>query len=98
MPRFTTAPGGISCAARRAIPSLSNISGLRPRANGAILERVLVVGHLDNPLYEDPRQVNVVRVDVAQRHHLIDLRNRGSGGGGHDGAEVPCGAPEPQVA
>src|ERR1700704_5219096 len=72
--------------------------GLRPRACGLVLERVLVLGHVNDAMDIDAGQVDVVGIDRAVIDEAIAFNDRQLRGGCHHRVEVSRRLPESQIA
>src|SRR5437762_10057798 len=59
-----------------------------PGSRRPLLDSLLVILSLQNPLHVDPRRDDRVRVEVAELGQLLDLRNRQARRRRHYGVEV----------
>src|SRR5439155_26821978 len=60
-----------------------------PGSRRPLLDSLLVILSLENPLHVDPRRGDRVRVEGAELDQLLDLRNRQARRCRHYGVEVP---------
>src|SRR5262245_12283278 len=107
MPRLTYKPSCISLAARAAIcsrvqgiasdSSLNFDSRTRRRigaltlADGALLDVLDRVRHVYDPLDVNARRDDVIGIDVAGLHQLLDFGDSHLGGRGHRRIKIACG-------
>src|ERR1043165_7767739 len=71
---------------------------LAPLPDGALLDRLLVAGALEDPVHVDRRQVDLIGIDLADLDELLDLDDRHLAGLGAQRVEVARGLPEHEVA
>ena len=62
-----------------------------------MLDGVLVRAALDHPLNENPGEMNVVRVERANRQNLFDFGDGDPRGHRHQGVKVSAGTVKSQV-
>src|SRR5450631_476779 len=100
MPRFTYCPSPSSRATRAASCSRERVtSGSCPYGPALDpLGRSLVGGQRQDPLNEDPGQMDVVWIQLARLDEPLDLRDRHLTGHRGQRVEVACGLVEDQVA
>src|SRR5437899_346057 len=84
-----------TCAARAAI--CSRVSGMSGPPQGALLDRLFVVGALEDPVHVDRRDVDVIAVELAHLQQVLHLHDGDAGRGAHHRAEVAGGLAEDQV-
>src|SRR4051812_41893844 len=61
---------------------------LAPLAHGALLDALLRVGDVDDTLHENAGRVNLIRVDLAGGHEMLDLGHRDLAGARHHRVEI----------
>src|SRR5436190_3907256 len=71
------------------------MSGLPQRA---LLDPLLVVGALEDPLHVDRRDLDLVAVELAHLDEVLHLRDGDAGRGAHHRAEVAGGLAKDEVA
>src|SRR5262249_1741997 len=99
MPRLTYWPSCSSAAHRAASWNrVSAMSGLLPRAHGALLHLLALGADLDDPLHEHARGVYVLGVDLARLDELFDLGDRDPAGHRAQRVEVARGLVVDEVA
>src|SRR5690606_28766343 len=69
-----------------------------PLANGAEFDLLVIGGAEDQALHENPRQVDLVGIEAADRYDLLNLGHRHAAGGGHRLVEVARRLAADQVA
>src|SRR5215213_2654124 len=79
------------CPLPSAVPAL-------PAPDRPLLAPFFVGRTLENVSDKNPRSDDVIRIDLARVHELLDFCNRHLGSGGHHRVEVARGAPVDQVA
>src|SRR6266852_8868572 len=77
----------------------SSVSGIGLGfAHGAALDFFLVVGALEDGVYEDAGSVDLVGRELAELDELLDFSDYVIGGGGHHGIEVARGLAIDEIA
>src|SRR4029453_4353277 len=62
-----------------------------------LLDAFAVTGALKDSLHEDSRRMDVIALDLARRHEVLDLGDGASRGGGHHGIEVARRSPVNEI-
>ena len=65
---------------------------------GPLLDQFDVIGHVDDALHIDARGVDIVGVDLARLHQVLDLGDRDLAGGRHHGVKIARGLAKDEIA
>src|ERR1035441_1076413 len=97
IPSFTLQPSRSSCAARSA--RCSRDHGIAPPlAHGALLNPLAIAVALNDPLHENPGRVDMVGIERAALHKLLDPRPCDTARRRHHRIEVTGGLAIDQIA